>query len=177
MVLEKSSEIHTGLRIEPMQLADVEQVAALDEKCFPTPWSESAYITEVHNHSAYYVVARLGEKVVGYAGAWLIMDESHITTIGVDPKYQRQGIGERLLANLLREAIRRGIERSTLEVRKFNHVAQRLYRKYGFHAVAVRKGYYTDNNEDAIIMWIDDMQDPGFLQMFAQNERLLGESA
>jgi ribosomal-protein-alanine N-acetyltransferase len=172
----ESSKIRT-IQIEPMRIDDVEQVAALDEKCFPTPWSESAYITEVYNQSAFYVVARIGEQVVGYAGAWLIMDEAHITTLGVDPEYQGRGIGERLLASLLEEAIRRGVERSTLEVRRHNYVAQRLYRKYGFCPVAVRKGYYTNNNEDGIVMWIEDMRDPGFLQVFAKNEEALGEPA
>lgn len=173
-VMEESCKIRT-LQIEPMSFADIEQVSALDEKCFPTPWSESAYITEVHNQSAFYVTARVGDLIVGYAGAWLIMDEAHITTLGVDPEYRGQKIGERLLAVVLREAIRRGIERSTLEVRRHNRVAQRLYRKYGFQPVAVRKGYYTNNNEDGIVMWVENMRDPGFLQIFEKNEETLGE--
>lgn len=175
-MVEESSKIRT-LQIEPMIISDVEDVAALDERCFPTPWTESAYITEIYNQCACYLVARLDGRIVGYAGAWLIMDEAHITTIGVDPECQGRGIGERLLVSLLGEAMRRGVERSTLEVRKFNHVAQRLYRKYGFQPVAVRKGYYTNNNEDGIVMWIENMKDPGFLDLFTKNEEALGELA
>ncbi|MDI6828141.1 MAG: GNAT family N-acetyltransferase, partial [Armatimonadota bacterium] len=82
-------------------------VAELDAKCFPTPWSISAYTTEVHNPNAYYIVARHNDRIVGYAGMWLVMGEAHITTIGVDPEFRGRKIGERMLINLLDEAIHR----------------------------------------------------------------------
>ena len=99
---------------------------------------------------------------------WLIMDEAHITTIGVAPGHRGKKIGERMLVHLLDEAIHRGARHATLEVRKSNHVAQTLYLKYGFRIAAIRRGYYTNNGEDALVMWIDDMWDPGFLKMLRE---------
>ena len=177
MVVDKAVGIHPSIRIERMGLEDVEQVAELDKKCFPTPWSASAYVTEIHNPSAYYIVAKTDGRIVGYAGIWLIMDEAHITTIGVAPEFRGKKIGERILASLLDEAIHRGARRATLEVRKHNHVAQNLYQKYGFHVVAVRKGYYTNNNEDALVMWVDNMQSPEFLKALRINKERLRETA
>ncbi|HEY3298204.1 MAG TPA: ribosomal protein S18-alanine N-acetyltransferase [Armatimonadota bacterium] len=160
-----------------MQLEDVEAVAQLDKLCFATPWSVSAYITEVHNHSGYYIVAKTDGKIIGFAGEWLIMDEAHITTIGVDPEFRGKRIGERLLVSLLSEAMSRGARRATLEVRRSNQVAQNLYNKYGFHTVSIRRGYYTDNSEDAMVMWTDDMRDPMYLDVFNANKESLGEPA
>ena len=101
-----------SIRIDEMRETDVEEVAELDKKCFPCPWSSPAYRNEVYNPSAYYIVARIGSKIVGYAGMWLIMDEAHITTIGVDPDFRGRKIGERLLVTLLNEAIHRGARRA-----------------------------------------------------------------
>jgi [ribosomal protein S18]-alanine N-acetyltransferase len=176
MVVERAREVQTAVSIERMRIEDVDEVAALDEQCFPIPWSASAYITEIHNASAYYIVAKLYDRVVGYAGVWLIMDEAHITTLGVDPQYRGRRIGERLLLDLLSEAIHRGGRRATLEVRRHNKVAQNLYEKYHFHAVAVRKAYYTNNHEDALILWIDDMHDPEFLKALSIGRERLQEN-
>lgn len=152
-----------------MIIDDVEYVAELDRICFPTPWSVSAYITETHNPAGFYIVAREDERIVGFAGEWLVMDEAHITTIGVDPEYRRRKIGERMLVRLLDEAIMRGARRVSLEVRRYNHAAQTLYRKYMFEEMAIRKGYYSNNNEDALVMWINDMQSPEFKEVFDRN--------
>ena len=174
MVLEKKPELHTPARIERMQVDDIAAVVELDKKCFPVPWSASAYATEIHNTSAYYTVARADGRMIGYAGMWLIMDEAHITTIGVAPEFRRRKIGERILIDLLDEAIHRGARRVTLEVRRSNAAAQKLYDKYYFHTVAVRRGYYTNNNEDAIVMWIDDLWDTAFLKTFKRRKEELG---
>ncbi|HUV04447.1 MAG TPA: ribosomal protein S18-alanine N-acetyltransferase [Armatimonadota bacterium] len=177
MAAERAPERRIPIRIERMQLEDVETVAELDKKCFPSPWSASAYANEVHNLSAYYIVARTNSRIVGYGGMWLIIDEAHITTLGVDPEYRGRKIGERVLANLLDEAIHRGARRATLEVRKSNELAQNLYRKYGFRVAAIRRGYYTNNYEDAIVMWVDDMWDAAFLKTFRVRKEELGETA
>lgn len=174
MVIEKAPGIEAQIHIERMRMGDVERVTELDEKCFPAPWSIHAYRTEVNNPSAYYVVARVDDAIVGYAGMWIIMDEAHITTIGVDPNFRGKKIGKRLLVNILDEAMHRGARRATLEVRRHNPPAQNLYHKYGFHQVAIRKGYYTNNNEDAFIMWIDDMLDADFLKNFEKHKEELG---
>jgi ribosomal-protein-alanine N-acetyltransferase len=170
MVIEKAADI----RIEQMRVEDVEEVAELDKKCFPTPWSAGAYMNEVNNHSAYYVVARVDHRIISFAGMWLIMDEAHITTIGVDPEFRGQKIGERILIHILDEAVHQGARRVTLEVRKSNSVAQNLYDKYMFHTVAVRKAYYTNNDEDALVMWIDDMWSSDFLKTLRKRKDELG---
>jgi [ribosomal protein S18]-alanine N-acetyltransferase len=141
--------------IEPMRRSDVPMVCEIDRRSYPTPWHENAYHTELANRWARYLVARLDGKVVGYGGMWIIMDEAHITTLAVDPPVRGRKIGERLLYCLLEEAIRSGTERATLEVREHNTAAQRLYAKYGFLEAAVRKCYYTDNQENAIVMWAE----------------------
>jgi len=146
--------------IRRMRQEDIAGVTAIDRDCFPVPWSENAFAAEVRNTAGYYLVAESCGTVRGYVGSWIIMDEVHITTLGVDPRARRQGTGERLLAAVLREALRRGARRATLEVRASNHAAQRLYEKYGFLPVSRRARYYTDNGEDAVVMWIQDMSWP-----------------
>ncbi len=173
MAVERPVKAPVSLTIERMQPGDVEQVAELDKQCFPMPWSVSAYTTEVGNPSAYYVVARAEGVIIGYAGAWFIMDESHITTIGVAPGFRGRKVGERILVHILEEAVHRGARRATLEVRRTNSAAQNLYHKYGFSTVAIRKGYYTDNGEDAFVMWVDDMWSDDFLRVLREaRERL-----
>ena len=150
------------VELRPMQREDVSRVMEIEVECFPTPWHESAYLTELANRSAYYVVATNNQQIVGYAGMWIIMDEAHITTLGVAPERRRLKIGEQLLVTLLDEALCRGARRATLEVRQSNTAAQSLYRKYGFAAAAIRRAYYTDNRENAVVMWIDNMDNPDF---------------
>lgn len=164
MATEDKPHTTFPIHIERMRLADVGVVAELDTKCFPTPWSVAAYANEIRNTSAYYIVARHESRIVGYGGFWLVTDEAHITTLGVAPEHRRKKVGERILGHLLYEACRRGARRTTLEVRKSNKAAQDLYAKFGFRVVAVRKAYYTNNNEDALVMWLDDMQDAELLK-------------
>ncbi|MEN6372369.1 MAG: ribosomal protein S18-alanine N-acetyltransferase [Armatimonadota bacterium] len=166
------------VKIEQMQRGDVQRIMEIEKQCFTTPWHESAYLTELVNRSAYYVVGRIGDKIVGYSGMWIIMDEAHITTIGVDPEYRGRKIGEQILIAMLEEAQRRGAGRATLEVRESNDVAQNLYRKYGFVPAAIRRGYYSDNNENAIIMWVDDMFSRDYQDMLKRmKQKLLDEAA
>ena len=147
-----------SVTIRQMRLDDIEYVSRLERRCYTLPWSSSAYVTEVGNSNAYYTVATLADgTIVGYCGMWVIMDELHMTTIAVDPVVRGLKIGERLLLDLIQEGIRRGAERATLEVRERNTVAHSLYVKYGFEDVAVRKNYYSDNGENAIIMWANDL--------------------
>lgn len=150
--------------VEPMRRSDVPTVSAIERRCYATPWHENAYYTELANRSACYFVARYEGKVIGYSGMWVIMDEAHITTIAVDPDHQGKKVGERLLFAMVEEAILRCASRATLEVREHNYVAQNLYRKYGFREAALRKNYYTDNQENAIVMWVDDMRELKYRQ-------------
>lgn len=163
--------------VRRMRLEDIEHVSRLERRCYTLPWSSSAYVTEVGNPSAYYTVAtELDGTVIGYAGMWVIMDESHITTIAVDPVKRGRKIGERLLLDLLEEGMARGADRATLEVRERNTVAHNLYLKYAFEDVAVRKNYYSDNSENAIIMWANDLFSPAYQAMLRDHKARLAES-
>jgi ribosomal-protein-alanine N-acetyltransferase len=156
----------TAVTIRAMRIDDIEYVSRLERRCYTLPWSSSAYVTEIGNSNAYYTVAVLPDStVVGYCGMWVIMDELHMTTIAVDPSVQGLKIGERLLLDMIEEGITRGAERATLEVRQRNTVAHNLYVKYGFEDVAVRKNYYSDNGENAIIMWANDLMLPPYQAM------------
>ncbi len=156
-----------AIEIRQMQREDIPRIMEIERECFPTPWHESAYLTELVNRSAYYVVACKDEKIIGYAGMWIIMDEAHITTLGVARDYRGEKAGEMLLIALLDEALVRKARRATLEVRQSNTVAQNLYRKYDFIPAAVRRGYYTDNQENAVVMWIDNMATQTWLKKFS----------
>ncbi len=148
----------TRVEIAPMTVQDIPAILEIERRSFATPWPRDAYIHELdHNRTAVYVVARQDEAAVGYAGMWVVMDEAHITTIAVDPPLRGLGIGERLLIGLIDRAIERGARWIQLEVRQSNMVAQRLYRKYGFREVGIRRHYYSDSGEDAVVMWTGDL--------------------
>jgi ribosomal-protein-alanine N-acetyltransferase len=157
------------LVIEPMRAEDIPQIIEIERMCFATPWHENSFYAELNHQPACYLVAHIGVRVVGYGGMWVIMDEAHITTLAVHPAYRRQHIGERLLLGLLEVAIARRARRATLEVRTSNIAAQQLYAKYGFQAVAIRRGYYADTGEDAVVMWTPDMQTPDYQQLLRAN--------
>jgi ribosomal-protein-alanine N-acetyltransferase len=162
--------ITNDISIAPMQMDDVARVLEIEQASFPTPWPRDAYTHELReNRLACYLVARLMRQIVGYTGMWVILDEAHVTTLAVDPTHRGQRIGEQLLVALLGEAMRRGARWVTLEVRKTNAVAQALYRKYGFKEIGVRKGYYSDNREDAIVMWTGNIYEHVFQERLARN--------
>jgi ribosomal-protein-alanine N-acetyltransferase len=150
-----------SLRVEPMAVGDLDAVQDIERRSFRTPWPAHAYRTELQtNRLAQYLVARIDDRVVGYGGMWVIVDEAHITTFAVDPDWRRQGIGERLLLALLDLAGGRNAREATLEVRLSNLPARRLYEKYGFRPVGLRPRYYSDDNEDALIMTTDTLTGP-----------------
>jgi ribosomal-protein-alanine N-acetyltransferase len=152
----------TRLRIEEMRLDDIAEVQAIERASFTTPWPPQAYRSELEtNRLASYLVARIAGGIVGYAGIWLMVDEAHITTFAVHPGWRRRRIGERLLLTVLDVAIDRGAREATLEVRLSNLPARRLYEKYGFRPVGLRPRYYSDDNEDALIMTTDPLSGAG----------------
>ncbi len=149
------------LMVEPMRLEDLDEVQRIELASFTTPWPSNAYRSELMtNRLASYLVARIDGRIVGYGGMWLMVDEAHITTFAVHPGWRRQGIGERLLLAFLDLARDRHAREATLEVRLSNLAARRLYEKYGFRPVGLRPRYYSDNNEDALIMTTDPLSDP-----------------
>lgn len=147
--------------IEAMRFDDLPSVHRIEQASFTTPWPEHAYRSELEtNRLATYLVARAGDRIVGYGGMWLMVDEAHITTFAIHPAWRRQHIGERLLLALLDLAIDRGAHEATLEVRLSNLAARRLYEKYGFRPVGLRPRYYSDDHEDALIMTTTPFGDP-----------------
>ena len=150
--------------IRRMTDADVDAVAAVEAATFPTPWSRDAFASEMRNAAARYLVAEVGGQVVGFAGAWIILDESHVTNIAVLKDHRGQGLGRALTAGLMQYLSNLGAAYVTLEVRRSNIIAQTLYESLGFIRLGVRKRYYEDNGEDALIMVCDHMPpaDPDF---------------
>lgn len=143
-------------KFRAMQLEDIEQIVEIEHESFTTPWTADTFYSElIYNQFAHYLVMEMDGMIVGYGGMWLIMDEAHITNIAIREKYRGRKLGELLMSRLQQYAIELNMKKMTLEVRVSNLIAQRLYAKFKFRAVGVRKGYYTDNNEDAIIMWAD----------------------
>ena len=145
--------------IAPMADTDVREVMRIEQQSFTTTWPANAFYQELHdNKLAHYYVGRLGDTIVAYGGIWVMLEDSHITTIAVAPEHRGHRYGEIMLVRLLDEAIARGASWMTLEVRESNTVAQGLYRKYGFTSVSTRRGYYSDNNENALVMWAGNMK-------------------
>lgn len=141
-----------------MTSRDIPDVLKIEKLSFATPWSKEAFENEVcRNLCARYQVACLDGRVIGYGGMWVILDEGHITNIAVHPSYRGMGAGNMIVEALIRIAKAEGVKSMTLEVRRTNLIAQKLYEKYGFTAEGVRPRYYGDNGEDAIIMWKRDL--------------------
>jgi len=153
----------TRVTLEPMTVQDIPRVLEIERESFRTPWPADAYTHELkENRLATYIVAKVEDRLVGYAGMWVILDEAHITTIAVEPPLRGQRVGERLLVGLIEAAMERGARWMTLEVRKSNLAAQTLYRKYGFREIGTRKAYYSDNREDAVVMWTGNLRERDF---------------
>ncbi|MBR4082563.1 MAG: ribosomal protein S18-alanine N-acetyltransferase [Clostridia bacterium] len=155
----------TDCIIRRMTLADLDAVAAIEAATFPTPWSRDAFEQELtKNAVARYLVAVVSGEVVGYAGAWVILDESHITNIAVREDMRGHGYGKALTAALMQYIANLGAAYATLEVRRSNERAQHVYKSLGFIGVGWRKRYYEDNNEDALLMVCEHMPpvDPDF---------------
>ena len=139
-----------------MNLEDLEQIMVVEHESFTLPWSREAFYNELtKNQFAVYVVMEVEGKVVGYCGAWIVMDEAHSTNVALLPEVRGKKLGEALMREMIVVAKERGVRTMTLEVRVSNAVAQSLYRKLGFQGGAIRKGYYTDNFEDALVMWVN----------------------
>jgi ribosomal-protein-alanine N-acetyltransferase len=147
------------LTIAPMTPSDISDVLRIERASFTTTWPSDAFYNELQtNKLAHYYVGRVSGKIVAYGGIWVIFEDSHITTIAVAPNFRGRRYGEFLLLYLIEDAIERGAAWMTLEVRESNAGAQQLYRKYGFTTVTTRKGYYSDNNENALVMWAGNLK-------------------
>lgn len=139
------------IKIEKMKESDAAEFARIDKECFSVPWSEKSFCDEYSNDVAEYFAARCDGECVGYIGFWNV-GNGDITNVAVSKKYRRRGIGGMLINAVINSAAEKGLPDLTLEVRKSNTAARSLYEKYGFEEIGLRKRYYSDNNEDAIIM-------------------------
>ena len=143
-------------------------VMAIERQVYPRPWSPNLFLSEMaESRNRCYLVARLDREVVGYGGLICYGEEAHVTNVAVDPIHQRSRIGSRVLHDLILAAAEMGAEAVSLEVRVTNWSAQRLYGRFGFRPVGVRKNYYQEINEDALIMWLDGIREPGFRSRLA----------
>ncbi|MPM70850.1 Ribosomal-protein-alanine acetyltransferase [bioreactor metagenome] len=145
--------MENNMIIRSMTMDDVDAVYIVEEDCFVDPWSKESIKKELKNNLARYLVAQLDDRIVGYVGVWFVVDEGHITNVAVHSDYRGKKIGDKLVKEMVALCKENNIVAMTLEVRSSNTVAQNLYRKYGFKMGGIRKEYYSDNKEDAIIMW------------------------
>ena len=139
--------------LNPMTENDIDDVLEVSTLSLKETWSKDSFKNEISNPLAKYLVASVDDKVIGFAGLWTICDEGHITNIAVHPKFRGYGIGSKLVKSLIDNSEKWLIHSLTLEVRSSNTIAQNLYKKFGFKEEGLRKHYYPDNKEDAIIMW------------------------
>lgn len=157
--------------ISQMTVEDIPEVSRIEALAYGEHhWSKDSFYSEINNKVAKYYTAKLPDgKILGYAGIWHIVDEAHITTIAVDPLYYRNYIGEALIVKSLEDCYNEFIKYITLEVRVSNIPAIKLYEKYGFKSLGTRKGYYQDNNEDALIMWTENIFSDEYKKLYENN--------
>ncbi|MCG6796525.1 ribosomal protein S18-alanine N-acetyltransferase [Geobacillus sp. YHL] len=144
-----------NVQFRPMTIHDIDEVVQVERASFTSPWSRESFYNELmYNRYAKYIVMVYNGRIIGYGGMWLVIDEAHVTNVAVLPQFRGQKLGEALMRRLMDMARQHGAAMMTLEVRVSNHVAQSLYRKLGFRNGGIRKRYYPDNFEDALVMWV-----------------------
>lgn len=157
---------HDALTTETMRRRHLRRVLEIEEQVHPRPWTHRTFVTEINkmkDGTRYYLVAYVGDDLVGYGGMMFVGDDAHITNVAVDPKWQGRGVATEIMLDLSLLAVDRGCVAMTLEVRNTNVAAQNLYRQFGFAPAGVRKRYY-ENTEDAIVMWCHGVDTPEFVE-------------
>ena len=147
--------------IEPLTSIDqIDDVLAVEQASFTNPWTREMYVSELANHGvSFCFVARSSARdVIGFCSFWRVLDELHINNLAVLPEYRRHGVASALLTRALAEGAALGARRATLEVRRSNDAARLLYERFGFTIAGVRRGYYTNPVEDALILWKDGLR-------------------
>jgi len=171
---DPGGDIVGAVRVVPMRRRQLRSVMRIEEECYPRPWSATLFLSELAQRSSRrYTVATIGPLVVGYCGLMVVQDEGHVTTLTVDPEWQHRGIGTVLLLDMARAALGLGCRHMTLEVRASNSAAQVLYRRFGFAPAGVRRNYYAETGEDAIVMWVHDIDSESYTQRLASIEARL----
>jgi ribosomal-protein-alanine N-acetyltransferase len=160
------------LKIVSMKHADLINVYEIERNVFSQPWTIGMFASELRRQNLnVYLIAKIDEKVIGYGGLMVIGDESHVMNLAVKSEFQRQRVGSQLLLSLIKIAIEKGVKRLTLEVRKSNVKARELYKKFGFSEAGIRKGYYHDNKEDAIILWTNNINSNSYKKLLKKFEK------
>ena len=164
-----------AIKIKPMGKTDIDKVIDIEAKAYGNHhWSKESFLSELSNELAHYFsVFNEKNELIGYCGCWQILEEAHITNIAVSPEYRRNHIGEALLKTIIDECYKNMVKFITLEVRIGNIAAIELYKKYGFKSLGTRKGYYQDNNEDALIMWTENIFYDKFKSGYEKNINIL----
>lgn len=159
-----------------MKESYLDQILEIEKSAYGSHhWSKDSFTMEIGNQLGNYFCAfdKKTNKLVGYCGFWIVFDEGHITTIAVHPDYKKKKIGERLLRHIIDTGYEKNAKWFTLEVRASNITAQNLYYKYDFKSIGVRRGYYQDNGEDALIMWTENIWSSGFKNKFKELKKTL----
>lgn len=143
--------------IHNLSVEDLDEIMEIEHLSFATPWSRLAFIHEIEFENSIFKVIKLDGRLAGYGGFWHFLDEAHISNVAIHPEYRRRGLGRKLLAHLLQVAVARGATKAMLEVRPSNEAARKLYGSFGFEAVAIKRNYYGDEGEDALLMWNGDI--------------------
>jgi len=141
--------------LRPMIAEDLEQVVEIEKASMPSPWSKELFEEELKREAARYFVGEIDGQVVGYMGYWEAPEEAHIINLAIGPSFRKKGLGFQMMEYCLRFAYNKGARLATLEVRESNEAAQKLYEKMNFRTVAIRKKYYSDNQENAVVMLKD----------------------
>ena len=174
---DRPEDVLGAVRIVPLRRRHLRPVVRIEEDAYLRPWSASLFLSEISQRSSRrYTVAVVGPMVMGYCGLMVVGDEGHVTTLTVDPRWQQRGIGTLLLLDLARAAPRLEVHHLTLEVRVGNSPAQVIYRRFGFAPAGVRKNYYPETGEDAIVMWARDIDTPLYADRLSRIESRLGPS-
>lgn len=160
-----------AVHLVPMRRRHLRQVLRIEARVYPRPWSLALFMSELSLRTTRaYFVARVGGATVAYCGLMLTGEEAHVTTIAVAPEWQRAKVGTRLMAHMAHVARERGARQLSLEVRVGNTGAQALYHRFGFQPAGIRKNYYTETNEDALVMWAPDIDSPEYERRLAALE-------
>jgi len=160
---QQPSASERAVHVVPMRRRHIRSVLSIEAQVYPRPWTMGLFLSELNLHTARsYFVARVDGKVVGYGGLMLSLEDAHVTTLAVDPMWQRLKLGQRLMVVMAREAVRRGAKNLTLEVRVSNEAAQAMYRRFGLAPAGIRKGYYAESGEDAIVMWAYEIDEEAY---------------
>ena len=159
------------ITIRPMVVSDINSVVEIEKESYGEHhWSRESFFNELSNDFAHYFCAiDTDNNLIGYIGTWQILEEAHITNVSVKPNFRRRKIGEALVYTAIENCRNNGIKYITLEVRQSNEKAIKLYEKYGFKSLGARKQYYQDNNEDALIMWTENIFYDKFKTIYNKN--------